>query len=239
LLLNGARRAGGQLSRVPKPQGRPPPRWDGPAAAPGEQQHTAVSPRRSPRAIWTSVQALHGHTDGGTVIPCTKWTDLARFDVCGGGMGGAGPISTPHYKQAEVVGCWLLALSSVNSLSNAPTADFGPALGSFVLLIDGRSAKEIPLSNWAWAPGGLSHRRASEETPLSNGIIYPPLPGADLLARRHSLARRPRPPASSISVVRNSASFRFICNRRAVPSNFVALVMVVRQRILPFLQRMH
>ena len=94
-LLNGARGAASQLGRARTPQGCPPPRWGGQAAALGNAAaHRGVS---SPRAVWTSVQALPGHNDGGTSITCTQWTDLARFDECGGGIGPPGPISTPHY----------------------------------------------------------------------------------------------------------------------------------------------
>jgi hypothetical protein len=47
--LNGTRGAGSQLGRVPKPQGRPPPRWGAQAAAVGRAAaHPAVSPHRVP-----------------------------------------------------------------------------------------------------------------------------------------------------------------------------------------------
>jgi hypothetical protein len=89
-LLNGARGTGSQFGRVPTPQGRPPPRWGGQAAALGQAAaHRSVF---SPRAVWTSVRAPPGHTDGdgGTFIPCTQWTDLARFGECGGSLGALG-----------------------------------------------------------------------------------------------------------------------------------------------------
>ena len=56
-----------------------------------------------------SVWAIPGRSDGGTSDPCTQWTDLARFDERGGGIGASGPSSTPHY---------LLAMSHLVSFSD-------------------------------------------------------------------------------------------------------------------------
>jgi hypothetical protein len=70
-----------------------------------------VQPRRAPRGSTTggqyAVWAIPGRSDGGTSDPCTQWTDLARFDERGGGIGASGPSSTPHYKKRRHTEAWM------------------------------------------------------------------------------------------------------------------------------------
>ena len=58
-----------------------------------------------------SVWAIPGRSDGGTSDPCTQWTDLARFDERGGGIGASGPSSTPHYGVQLPLSIWWRAAS--------------------------------------------------------------------------------------------------------------------------------